>query len=271
MRYAYALSFILAVVSGCGDYSATGPYPPPPPPPPVLLKDVTLSSLPSPFYHFEYDASGRVSAVSFASGLRMYSMTYSGDRLTEVDNDVNVNHDRLQYVYGVDGNVDAVKYLDASGVFTFVGFTYSQGRLTEVERDIRVTGGFIIDKVMTFSYDADGNLRELSEHRPAITGRQDETTTVDHFEQYDTGINVDAFSLIHDEFFDHLILLPGVQLQRGNPRRVTRTGDGLNYVVDYTYTYDERNRPVTRTGALRLTNGERAGEILQLLGQFSYY
>jgi len=34
-----------------------------------------------------------------------------------------------------------------------------------------------------------------------------------------SNINVDGFSLIHDEFNDHLILLPDVQLQKGNPAR----------------------------------------------------
>jgi hypothetical protein len=46
-------------------------------------------------------------------------------------------------------------------------------------------------------------------------------TTVDLFEQYDNKVNVDGFSLIHDDFFDHLVLLPGVQLQKGNPGRQT--------------------------------------------------
>ena len=47
-----------------------------------------------------------------------------------------------------------------------------------------------------------------------------------------TGPHVDAFDLLHDDFFDHLVLLPDAKQQKGNPRRVTRTGDSLNYQAD---------------------------------------
>jgi hypothetical protein len=124
---------------------------------------------------------------------------------------------------------------------------------------------------MILSYYADGNLRELIEHRPAIDGEQDETTTVDRFENYDTAINVDAFALIHDEFFDHLILLPGVQLQKGNPARVTRTGDGLNFVVEFSYSYDAMSRPLMKSGALTVLNGTDAGRTYAISSLFSYY
>jgi hypothetical protein len=90
------------------------------------------------------------------------------------------------------------------------------------------------------------------------------------FEQYDTGINVDGFDRLHDDFFDHLVLLP-VQLQKGNPRRVTRTGDGPNYVSEYTYTYDAGNRPLTRSGLITLTNGNTPGQQFQTSGVYSYY
>ncbi|HEU4996555.1 MAG TPA: hypothetical protein VFT29_17180 [Gemmatimonadaceae bacterium] len=270
-RTTYAIAMIAAAaLSGCGAPDGIGP-PPPPPQDPVLLKDVVIDHLPAPFYHFDYDAAGRVRAVSFASDLRQYDITYSGDRISELTNNVPVNHDRLQYIYDDAGRVGIVLYVNSTGTFTHVVFTYDGPKLIKVERDRRVDGGFIIDKTMTIAYDADGNLHRLSVHRPAIEGVQDETTTVDTYEQYDTGINVDGFALIHDEFIDHLVLLPGVQLQRANPRRETRTGDGLNYVVDYTYSYDDRNRPQTKTGALLIQNGQQAGQTIQTLSQFTYY
>ena len=132
-------------------------------------------------------------------------------------------------------------------------------------------GGLIIDKTMSMTYDAAGNLQDLTEHRPAMAGLQDEETGVVHFEQYDSGINVDGFGLIHDDFFDHLVLLPAVQLQKSNPGRETRTGDGLNYVVDYTYVYDAQNRPLSKTGALTITNGSDAGRQIQTSSVFTYY
>ena len=152
-----------------------------------------------------------------------------------------------------------------------VVLSYNGDQLIGLERDRRVQGGFVIDKTMSMTYDVDGNLKDLTEHRPALAGLQDEATSVVHFEQYDSGINVDGFGLIHDDFFDHLVLLPGVQLQQTNPRREARTGDGLNYVVDYTYTYDTQNRPLSKIGALTITNGADAGRQIQTSSVFTYY
>lgn len=259
----------VAGLSSCsGDLKVTAP----PPPASVLLKDIVIPRLPSPYYHFEYDGQGRVSSVSFASGLTTYNVTYAAGRISEIRNNAIANQDRLVYVYDDAGRVAAIRETDESGVvFTVLFFTYSGDKLIELERDRRVTGGFIIDKTMSFSYYSDGNLLELTEHRPAIDGVQPETTVKDRFEQYDDGINVDAFGLIHDDFFDHLVLLPAVQLQKSNPRRVTRTGDADNYTVDYTYTYDARNRPLTTRGALTFTTGSSAGQHFQVSSAFSYY
>jgi hypothetical protein len=124
---------------------------------------------------------------------------------------------------------------------------------------------------MSMTYDSDGNLKDLTEHRPSITGLQTNQTIVDHFEQYDSGINVDGFSLLHDDFFDHLVLLPDVQLQHGNPRRQIRTGDAENFVLDYTYTYDASNRPVAKHGVLTFTTGPNTGRQFQVGSAFSYY
>jgi hypothetical protein len=259
-----------AVLYGCdADYGTTDPTPAPAPA--VLLKDIVVEHLPSPYYHFDYDASGRVSAVSVASDLRRYDVSYVGGRISELANDVVSNRDRLQYVYDEAGRVSVLKYVDASGVFTLVMFSYDGAKLTGVERSRRVTGGFIIDKTMTLSYHPDGNLHQITTHRPPIDGVQDETTTFDAFEQYDDGLNVDGFSLLHDEFFDHLVFLPGVQLQKNNPRRATRTGQGLTFVADYTYTYDASKRPVTRSGTFTISSGAQGGQTFPTLTTFTYY
>lgn len=266
----------IATQLSCSSYNdVTAPPPPPPPPPPptgVLLKDIVIPNLPSPYYHFEYDGDGKVSSASFASGLTTYAVTYSGGRIAEMMNNTIVNHDRLVYVYDDAGRVTAIKETDQSGVvFTTLFLTYTGDKLTGLERDRRVTGGFIIDKTLSFTYSADGNLLELTDHRPAIEGFQPETTVKDRFEQYDSGINVDSFSLIHDDFFDHLVLLPGVQLQKSNPRRVTRSGAVDDFILDYTYTYDARNRPIKSSGDIGFTTGPHAGEHFQVGSAFSYY
>ena len=273
-RYRYAfLVMALAAAAACSGYEGpVSPTPPVPPVPTVLLKDIEIPNLPSPFYHFEYDTDGRVTAASFASGLRMYDVTYDRGRIKEMRNNVLVNHDELIYAYDDAGRVSGVRYRDSNGeTYALLVFSYEGQKLTGVERDHRVDGGFIIDKTMSLAYDADGNLFTLTEHRPAIDGEQTETTTIDRFELYDDKINVDGFSLIHDDFFDHFVLLPGVQLQKGNPGRVTRTGDGLNFTVDYTYTYDDSNRPLTKIGQVRIANGPDAGRVIQTTSVFTYY
>jgi hypothetical protein len=269
VRTAVMAVIAVATFSSCGsDDRITAP---PPPAATGLLKDLVMPSLPSPYYHFEYDAAGKVSLVSFASGLTNYDVIYAGGRISEMRNNTFVNHDRLVYVYDAAGKVVAIRETDENNVvFTVLFFTYSGEKLIGLERDKRVTGGFIIDKTMSFSYDPDGNLFELTEHRPAIDGLQTETTVKDRFEQYDNGINVDAFSLIHNDFFDHFVLLPSVQLQKSNPRRVTRTGDAENYTVDYTYTYDGRNRPLTTSGDLLFVTGPHTGEHFQVGSVFTY-
>jgi hypothetical protein len=259
----------LALASCSSDRSVTAP---PPPPAAVLLKDIVIDRLPSPYYHFDYDANHRPIGVSFASGLNSYDLIYDGGRLSEMRSNNGFNHDRLVYTYDAAGRVDSIKYTDENGiVFTVLFFRYSGQQLTQLERDRRITGGFIIDKTMSFTYYPDGNLLELTEHRPAIDGLQTEVTTVDRFERYDDKINVDAFGLIHDDFFDHLVLLPPVQLQKGNPARVTHTGDGDNFTVEYTYTYDGQNRPLSTSGDLEFLTGQNAGQHFQLSTVFSYY
>jgi len=258
----------VAALSACGsDSSITNP----PPHDGVFLKDVVELNLPSPYYHFEYDANGRVLGASFASGARSYNLTYSGGRLSEMKNNTG-NQEHLDYVYDNEGRVGLVKYTDADGtVFTTVFFTYDGQQLTKIERDRRVPGGFIIDKTMTFSYYPDGNVFEITEHHPAIDGIQTEATYVDRYEQYDNRLNVDAFTLIHTEFSDHLVLLPGVVLQKNNPGRVTRTGDAENYIINYTYYFDGSNRPLDKVGDLLFTSGPHAGTHFGTASQFSYY
>ena len=268
-----ALAIALVAALACGsDAPITDPGATPPPPPQVLLKEVLIDRLPSPFYHFDYDATGRVVAASYASGLTNYEVSYLGDRIREMRNIGVENRDRIVYAYDADGRVAGVRYVDVNGVtFTVNVYTYDGDKLTGVERDKLIGNELVIDKTISLSYWPDGNLRELAEHRPKIDGLQDETNGVVTFEQYDSGLNVDGFGLIHDDFFDHFVLLPGVVLQKNNPGRETRTGDGLTYVVDYTYAYDEAKRPVTKRGDLLITGGGEVGRRIQIGSAFTYY
>ena len=275
MRVKLSLGLILvgAVLACSGEPETTAPeLPPTPPPPAVLLKEVVVPNLPSPYYHFEYDAAGRVRMASFASGFTNYEVTYDGERIREITNNTAGNQDRLEYSYDPAGRVGAIAYVHPDGtIYVIVSLSYGGQHLTALERKRKIDFDFVTEKAMSFSYYPDGNLLEIVAHRPPIAGRQDEATTVDRFEQYDDKINVDGFSLLHDEFFDHLVLLPGVRLQKGNPGREIFSGGGSNYLVDYTYAYDEKDRPLTKNGALVFTSGPDAGQRFQTSSAFSYY
>ena len=272
MKYRHSARLLLAaVVCACAGDGATSPTSSPPPA--VLLRDVVLSSLPSPYYEFAYDDAGRITRASLASGLRAYEVTYDGNRIVEMRNVAPGARDRLRYVYAATGEIVAIEYVVNANdsVYTRLVFTFDGPRVAQIERQIRVDGGFLIDKATSLAYYPDGNLETITEHRPAIAGVQDESTVVDRFESYDDGINVDAFSLLHTEFFDQLVLLPGIVLQRGNPARVTHTGDGLEFTVDYSYSYDEQGRPTGKTGALTIDSGADVGRILTISSTFTYY
>ena len=244
---------------------------PEPAPATILIKDIVEERLPSPYYHFEYDSSNKVSFVSFASDFTRYDVLYNGGRISELRNNILVNKDRLQYVYNNAGKVELIKYADSTGaVYKTVDLFYDGPRLIKLDRAKRSASGFVFEKTITMSYYADGNLMDITYHFLPFDG-QPETAYTTHFEQYDNKLNVDGFGLLHDEFFDHLFLLPGVQLQKNNPAKETRTGDGVNYSVDYTYTYNSKNAPLSKTGDVVISNGTQAGQHFQINATFSYY
>ena len=285
MRH-HVMALLLITAMGCvGGPDLTYPTPPPPAPPPpspypgpppspspigdVRLGDIVISRLPEPFYEFEYDSSGRVAVASFAGGLMAYEIQYDGDRIAELRS-TRFTNERLTYFYNGMGKVSLVTYTDDAGVvYVRIHLTYSGDRLVRLERERLTEGRFQPDKRMSFVYDAVDNLSELTDERLPFPG-QTAITLVDRFERYDTGINVDGFSLIHNEFFDHLLLLPGVRLQRGNPAVVTRSGSGPASRIEYTYTYDGDKRPLSKHGEILFLDGANAGQRFQTDVTFSY-
>ena len=91
------LAITLTAVAGLSSCGGDAGITAPPPPESVLLKDIVIPNLPSPYYHFEYDADGKVSLVSFASGLTSYDVIYASGRISALRNNTIANHDRLVY------------------------------------------------------------------------------------------------------------------------------------------------------------------------------
>ena len=169
---------LMALLLGCGESSTSpgdsgggGGGGGQVPPPAVLLRDIVIPHLPSPYYHFEYDATGRVTTASFASGFTMYQVIYQGDRISELRNNTLGNEDRLEYAYDGAGRVTRINYVRPNDlVFTRLSLSYVGEKLSSLERQRLISGTFVVDKTMAFSYYPDGNLEELTEHRPAIRG-----------------------------------------------------------------------------------------------------
>ena len=122
---------------------------PPPDPviPVVFLKDVVIPRLPSPYYHFEYDAAGKVSFVSFASDFTRYDVVYNGDRISEMKNNIIVNKDRLQYSYDNAGRVSTVTYADSTGlVYTRLNLSYDGKKLIKMNGSANQLAGLLLTR-----------------------------------------------------------------------------------------------------------------------------
>lgn len=275
MRTVIALVVMIFAVVMFSCKKEYGKYPPSPVPvaeKKVLLKDIIIPRLPSPYYHFEYNADSTIAKASFNSDLTMYDFFYDGKKIREMRNNIIVNHDTLRYIYDNSGKVGIITFInDANVVYRHVFFTYDGQQLKEITWDHQEGNvGFIIDRTLTFTYFADGNAKEIREHRPAI-GSQAEINFATGFDQYDDKINVDDFSLWHDGIHDHLFLLPGVRVQKNNPRKQTHTGDGDNYTINYTYTYNNDGAPLLKSGNLLFTTGPLTGQNFQISTNYSYY
>jgi hypothetical protein len=275
MRYKFiltALSFVLLL--SCKKEHRPDPVSPPViPAKRVLLKDITIPNLPSPYYHFEYNSDSLITKVDFASGFSTYDVLYNGNKISEMRNNILVNHDTLRYVYDNAGKLVMIKFINAANVvYRPVFFSYNGDQIKEIEWN-RKEGdvGFLIDRTLSFTFYADGNVKTITEHRPAMTGVA-EYTSVQTFEQYDDKINVDDFSLIHDGFHDHLFLLQGFRLQKNNPGKEMLSVNGIDlYTINYTYSYNSDNTPSHKAGDFLYLSGQYAGQRFQTNSFYSYY
>jgi hypothetical protein len=238
----------------------------------LKLKDINDRNLPSPFYHFEYDAAGNITLVGFQSGLRIYKVNYNGKNIESMEDTTDpTNKVRLEYVYN-NGELLAVKVYDKNGIVVrhcIFSFSPSQ-QLQQMDWDVADGSiGFYLEETLTFSYYPDGNLMEMVTHNYPV-GSEPGFTYSDRFENYDDKPNAGGFTLLHTNPHD-LVLLPGLKFQINNPRRNIHTGDGINYDVQYNYTYDSKKRPTVKTGDLNVTNGSNAGQHFETQSTFSYY
>ncbi len=263
---------LVIILLSCHKEPMNHPDPPPGKAAPVKLKDINIRYLPSPYYHFEYNDTGNITLANFSSGLRNYNVSYSGKNIVSMENTIDPNNKvRLEYEYS-NGDLLVVRVKNNNGVtIRHCIFSYSAShQLQQLDWDVSDGNiGFFFEQRLMFSYYPDGNLMEIITHNYPV-GSQTEATYTDRFENYDDKVNVDGFSLLHTNPHE-LILVPATKLQMNNPRRNIRTGDGINYEIEYTYTYDAKGRPLLKTGDVKFTNGTSSGQHFESQATFSYY
>lgn len=269
-RIAFAcLVLSMAIVLSCNKDSGST-TPPPSQQPALLLKEITVPNLPSPYYYFEYTSSGQVDNALFAGGLRTYDLVYNGNKLSEMKSTHVINKDRLLYEYNAAGKITVIQYINEDNItYKRALFDFAGDKLQSIEWERKDNAGYILERTLSFVYRQDGNLLNMTDHRLPFSG-QTEASYESLFEQYDTKLNADGFSLLHDNN-DHLLILPGVILQQNNPGRLVFTGTGNNYTIDYNYTYNDKNAPLTKKGDAVFTSGPAAGQRFETNAAFSYY
>src|SRR5258705_5676948 len=136
---------------------------PNPPAKHVLLKDVIIPSLPSPYYHFEYNTDSLASKVDFASGFSIYDVIYTGNKIGEMRNNIIVNHDTLRYSYDSAGKLTLIKFINESNiVYRLVFFTYNGDLIENIEWNIKEGNvGYYIDRTARFTFYHDSNLMTM--------------------------------------------------------------------------------------------------------------
>lgn len=268
------LTFTLVLFSCNKENNSPNTPPPTEPVSKVLLKDITIPHLPSPYYHFEYNPDSTVSKVDFASGYNVYNVFFAGGRIGEMRNNIPVNQDTLRYIYDNAGKLAGITFINKGNIiYRHVFFTYEGNQIKQIDWDHRLgDGSFVTDRTLTFAFFPDGNVKTMNEHRPALSNPS-EYNAITEFEQYDNKVNVEEFSLIHDGIHDHVFLFQGFHLQKNNPGKETFSGGDslISFTVNYSYTYNSDLTPSSKTGQLQYTAGPDAGKTFQTNATYTYY
>lgn len=237
------------------------------------LKEINITGSLTPYYHFEYNSDKQISNFNFSNGL-IYDITYTGDNLTLMKNNTaGTSKDSVKYEYA--GNkLTSIIVATGSGFAYRRAFLtyYNSGQLQKLEWEMKLDNEpFAKEQSFTFTYYADGNVKEIVQQYFAI-GQLPATTFTDRYENYDNKINVDGFTLAQPSRFNIPVLIPGITLQVNNVGRIVRTGGAaVTYKVNYTYTYDANGRPLVKSGDFVNTSGPDTGQHYQLQTTYSYY
>lgn len=269
-RFAAALA-ILITFAACRKENSRPVINPPVDTQSILLKEIVMQALPSPYYHFIYDDSGYITHASYAGGLQQYMIDYAGGRISRIHSIHPINKDMLQYEYTA-GQPALIRYFNEAGELykrAFIAYN-TNGKLENIEWEIKQSGvGFVQLRAVTLSYFPDGNLQKVDDERQAFE-QQTAGRYITTYAGYDNNKNVDGFAKFHIDG-EHLLLFPSQRFQKNNPVKEIRTGTGIGYEIDFSYAYDGQGRPTQRVGAGKFTSGPNSGQGFTSLGSFTYY
>ncbi len=231
----------------------------------ILLKDVVEQGMPSPYFHFDYD-SGYASHISFASGFFQYDVKYNDKRVASMTN--RPDGAKLTYFYS-EGKVARIRKEVFGLLMWSYEMKYTNNQLNEVKWYRHHTAGdSILERKMELFYRPDGNL-SMYKNYMRTPGAEPALVQTVIFTNYDNGKNVDDFYL-YKSFFEDLLYLPQVKLQKNNPGMVRILGDQNDFEIEYVYTYQD-GLPVQKKGTFRQTRGNGPGGITHLLTTYTYY
>lgn len=273
-RFSFAFA-ILILVTGCKKNDQI-PVPEPVKPVvadtrPVMLKNIEAERLPSPYYHFEYDALHYVKRVSFASDYFVYDVSYQNMRVSKLIN--VINKDSLVYKY-TDGQVsDIDEFSGRTGKLVFnYHLSYNSGKqLAQVFWYHYLDAGeSFLYKRADLVYHPDGNLASIDWYYTLSPGPLNWSSRSE-FSDYDSKTNsTDLVLLKENWFFDSYLFLPQVTLQKNNPKKEHITSMENEFFISNSYDY-QNDIPIAKYSLVNQTKGTNPAPLTQVATHYSYY
>ena len=236
----------------------------------ILLKNVNIERLPSPYFTFQYDNSGFITDIDFASGFISWKVQYKNNRVIRM---IDKFGDSLNYSYDKNqvSSIHHVKSLNGDTTWNYEFTYFNSELLKEIRWWAFPAGGSdsVLSRKVSFQYNDDNNLVEYDDF-----GLDNDSNLVVvarvKFTGYDNGKNVDDFYLVKN-FLEDFLFLPQVKLQRNNPAILTYEGTNEDYTFEYKYNYNGDNVPIEKNANVSITRGPNSGQKFTSRSQYTYY